>query len=58
MKVRTLVTRLRHLVFGKPLTHEEAQARHEAAVATMRSGAGTANGARSHSVQSQSYLGM
>ena len=51
----SFLTRIRHALFGKPLTHEEAQARHEAQVATARSSASAENGARARSVQSQSY---
>jgi hypothetical protein len=48
-------TRIRHMLFGKPLSHEEARARHEAQVATARSAASAENGSRAHSVQSQTY---
>lgn len=51
----SFLTRIRHAIFGKPLSHEEARARHEAAVATTRSAAPAENGARAHSVQSQTY---
>ncbi|MCH6231044.1 hypothetical protein MK786_09880 [Microbacterium sp. CFH 31415] len=51
----SLVARIRHALFGKPLTHEEAQARHEAQVATARSSASGENGARGRSVQNQTW---
>ena len=55
MGVRSFITRVRHTLFGRPLTHEEAQARHEAQVATARSSAAAQNTSRASSVQSQTY---
>lgn len=57
MGVRSFITRVRHTLFGRPLTHEEARARHEAQVATARSSAPAEHGSRTSSVQSQTYWG-
>ena len=48
-------TRIRHAVFGKPLTHEQAQAQRAAQVGTARGSASFENGARARSVQNQGY---
>jgi len=56
MRSRDLVRRIRYALFGRPLTHEEAKARHEAEIANMRAGGEAGNRARASSVQSQ--LGM
>jgi hypothetical protein len=51
----SLFTRIRHAVFGKPLSHEEAQARHEAQVAAARCAGEANNRSGARSVQNQTY---
>jgi hypothetical protein len=52
----SLWTRIRHALFGKPLTKEEAQARHEAQVARSRGAAPGQADSRARSVQNQTWF--
>lgn len=49
----SLFTRIRHALFGKPLTHEEAHARRDAQAARLRAEGRSDSGARS--VQNQTW---
>ncbi|GAA5025887.1 hypothetical protein GCM10025738_01440 [Microbacterium fluvii] len=51
----SLFIRLKHAIFGKPLNHEEARARHDAEVATQRQANGVNGSERGRQVQNQSY---
>ncbi|WP_222115685.1 hypothetical protein [Microbacterium sp. SLBN-146] len=52
------MTRIRHAVFGRPLTHDEAKARTEAEIARARATGGAANDSRARSVQGQTFGGL
>lgn len=49
-------TRIRHALFGKPLTPEEGRARHEAQVARSRGAAPGQADSRARSVQNQTWI--
>ncbi|BDV31673.1 hypothetical protein [Microbacterium terricola] len=55
MGLRTSWNRVKNAIFGKPLSHEEAQARHEAQVATQRQASSVNGSERGRQVQNQSY---
>lgn len=52
----SLWTRIRRSLFGRPLTKEEAQARHEAQVARSRGAAPGHADSRARSVQNQTWF--
>ncbi|TQJ31524.1 hypothetical protein FBY39_2001 [Microbacterium sp. SLBN-146] len=58
MGLRRFMTRIRHAVFGRPLTHDEAKARTEAEIARARATGGAANDSRARSVQGQTFGGL
>ncbi len=49
-------TRIRHRLFGRPLTPDEARARHEAQVARSRGAAPGQADSRARSVQNQTWI--
>ena len=55
MGLRTAWNSIKHAIVGKPLSHEEARARHEAEVATQRQAASVNGSERGRQVQNQSY---
>lgn len=52
----SLWTRMRHALFGRPLTPEEGRARHEAQVARSRGAAPGQAQSRAQSVQNQTWI--
>jgi hypothetical protein len=55
-KKPSLWTRIRHAVFGRPLSHEDARARHEADVARARSSAAGQAQSSAKSMQNQTWI--
>jgi len=53
MSLRSTLTRIRHAIFGKPITHEQAQAMQRADLGNHRNSA--ENDARGRSVQNQTW---
>lgn len=52
----SLWTRIRHALFGKPLTQEEARARHDAQVARARGSAPGQAQSGAQSMQNQTWI--
>ncbi|MDY0908745.1 hypothetical protein [Microbacterium sp. CFBP9034] len=55
MSLRSAFVRIKHAIFGKPLTHEEAQALQRTDLGNHRNGA--ESDARGRSVQNQTWWG-
>ncbi len=56
MSIRTVFTRIRHAIFGKPVSHEEARAAREAMTAAQRGSGGEFARDRGKSVQTQTSM--
>lgn len=54
MGLRTAVTRIKHAIFGKPLTHDQAQAMQRADLGNR--GSSAESDARGRSVQNQTFM--
>ena len=54
MSLRSTFVRIKHAIFGKPLTHEQAEALQRTDIGNRRNSAET--DARGRSVQNQTYF--
>ncbi|MEV8267181.1 hypothetical protein [Microbacterium sp. NPDC076911] len=55
MSIRSIAIRVKHAIFGAPLTHEQQQAKNAAERASGRVSNAAANEARARSVQNQGF---
>lgn len=53
MGLRSVLTRVKHAIFGKPLTHDEAQAQRRADLGNR--GSGAERDAHARSIQNQTW---
>lgn len=56
MGLRKVLTSVKHAVFGKPVTYEEARAAERADLANRRHTADTE--ARAHAIRNSGYIGL